>query len=210
MKLRDVLIFLSGAVIGGIVASKLTAKKYDKIIDDEIASVKKVFKEREEELEAKYASENAFPYVVSEEDLEDPPIISQERLDEIREEIGQIVKDKGYTSLEIEDPEFDGPLKPYLNNDTEKPYPIPPFEIGELPGYRVAQLISYANGVVTEEDEDVIYDIDDIIGEENFVHVGDYEPNMLYIRNDKYRTDYVIYECDQDYTDGIIDPRVRD
>lgn len=205
MKLRDVVIFVSGVVVGGLASAKIVSKKYDNIINEEIDSVKKTFKQSEIDIVKAY--EDRLAKIDSEENQEPEEIVytREEALDKASE----IASKQGYASLEIDDPEIDRPVKKYVD-DSDRPYSIPPFEVGELSGYRVASCVSYANGVITEGDEDVIYDIDEVIGEDNFVYVGDYEPGMLYIRNDKYKTDYVIYECDDDFNNGIIDPRARD
>ena len=205
MKLRDVIIFVAGAAVGGAVAAKLVSKKYEKIIDDEIESVKEAFKEQKNAIIDEYEKKldnNEAPEIEAE-------LANRERIctrEELLEEVNKISDDNGYTPVDMDLPEDIKPKK-YLNN-TDMPYTIYPRDVGELPGYRVVSVTLYSNGIATELVdtgdncvEELIYDIDEILGEENFARIGEIEPDMVYIRNDMYKTDYVVYASDDEYED---------
>lgn len=203
MRLREVLIFVVGATTGGLLATKIVSDKYEKIIKKEVLDLRESLKNTERELKEKYKRECECSH--DETVIPNPPAISKEEKEELIQASNEIAVAHGYSLLNIECPEPEDVPKAYLKDDKEKPYPIAPSMVGEL-GYAERRLIRYADGVITEEDEDIIYDIDDIVGVENLEeHIGDYEPRMLYVRNDKYRSDYILFECDDYYTEDIIE-----
>lgn len=205
MKLRDVIIFVAGAAVGGAVAAKLVSKKYEKIIDDEIESVKEAFKEQKNAIIDEYEKklENNEASEIEADLIEPERIYTRE---ELLEKLNKISDDNGYTPVDMDLPEDVKPKK-YLD-DADRPYSIYPGDVGELPGYKVFSVTLYSNGVATELVdtgercvEEPIFDIDEILGEENFAHIGEIEPNMVYIRNDMYKSDYVVYATDDEYVE---------
>lgn len=211
MKLRDVIIFVVGAAVGGAVAAKLVSKKYERIIDEEIDSVKEAFKEQKnaiiDEYEKKLENNEASEIEIASITPEQAVLKRIQNLPTREKLLGQLNKisdDNGYTPVDMDLPEDVKPKK-YLDN-TDRPYTIYPGDVGELPGYRVMSVTLYSNGIATELVntgerciEEPIYDIDEILGEENFAHIGEIEPNMVYIRNDTYKSDYVVYATDDEY-----------
>ncbi len=205
MKLRDVIIFVAGAAVGGAVAAKLVSKKYEKIIDNEIESVKEAFKEQKNAIIDEYEKKlenNEAPEI--EADLAKPDRIYTR--EELLEQLNKISDDNGYSPVDMDLPEDVKPKK-YLD-DADRPYSIYPGDVGELPGYKVFSVTLYSNGIATELVdtgercvEEPIFDIDEILGEENFAHIGEIEPNMVYIRNDMYKSDYVVYATDDEYVE---------
>lgn len=205
MKLRDIIIFVVGAATGGIVAAKLVSKKYDKIIDDEIDSVKAAFKQQKDNIIAEYEKKlgnNEASEI--EADLVKPDRIYTR--EELLEEVNKISDNNGYAPIDMDLPEDVKPKK-YLS-DADRPYCIYPGDVGELPGYKVFSVTLYSNGIAAELVdtgngcvEEPIYDIDEILGEENFVHIGEIESDMVYIRNDVYKSDYVVYATDDEYVE---------
>lgn len=205
MKLRDIIMFVAGAAVGGTVAAKLVSKKYEKIIDDEIESVKEAFKEQKnaiiDEYEKKLENNEASEI--------EADLIKPERVytrEEFLERFNKIANGNGYTAVDMDLPEDVKPKK-YLD-DADRPYSIYPGDVGELPGYKVFSVTLYSNGIATELVdtgercvEEPIFDIDEILGEENFAHIGEIEPNMVYIRNDMYKSDYVVYSTDDEYVE---------
>lgn len=203
MKLRDVIIFVAGAAVGGAVAAKLVSKKYERIIDEEIDSVKEAFKEQKNAIIDEYEKklENNEASEIEADSTKPERIYTRE---ELLEQLNKISYDNGYTPVDMDLPENVKPKK-YLDS-SDRPYTIYPVDVGELPGYRVMSVTLYSNGVATElvdtgDDcvEEPFYDIDEILGEENFARIGEIEPNMVYIRNDMYKTDYVVYASDDEY-----------
>lgn len=223
MKLRDVVTFVVGAAVGGLVATKIVSDKYEKIIKKEVDETREAYNKLRRELKEKYESKPVVKYNRLQEAEEQMPEVVMKAKDsdgenvyildgddrkytkeEMREKLSGIAYDHGYSQKEESMPE-DLPenLSTHINGGRDRPYPISPDDVGALPGYITRRLIKYVNGVVTEVGdlgEDVIFEVDDIVGFDNIEeHIGDYEEHMLYVRNDKYKSDYTLYECDDLY-----------
>lgn len=217
MKLRDVVIFVVGAAVGGLVATKIVSDKYEKIIKKEVDETREAYNKLRRELKEKYepkpeeAKEEAPEHEImkaKDSDGEDVYILDGDDRKyteaEMREKLSRIAYDHGYSQKEESMPE-DLPenLPTHINGGRDRPYPISPDDVGNLPGYITRRLIKYVNGVITEVGdlgEDVIFEVDDIVGFDNIEeHIGDYEEHMLYVRNDKYKSDYTLYKCDDLY-----------
>lgn len=216
MKLRDVVIFVVGAAVGGLVATKIVSDKYEKIIKKEVDETREAYNKLRRELKEKYESKPeeakeeapAHEIVKAKDEGEDVYILDGDDHKyteaEMREKLSGIAYDHGYSQKEESMPE-DLPenLPTHINGGRDRPYPISPDDVGNLPGYITRRLIKYVNGVITEVGdlgEDVIFEVDDIVGFDNIEeHIGDYEEHMLYVRNDKYKSDYTLYECDDLY-----------
>ena len=82
----------------------------------------------------------------------------------------------------------------------ERPYVIAPDEVGET-GYRTVSLNYYDDGVLTYENDDVIENVDELVGKDSLSHFGEYEDDTVYVRNDKQRIDYEILADTQKYSD---------
>lgn len=50
----------------------------------------------------------------------------------------------------------------------------------------------YADGIVADENDDIVEDTNDCIGFESLAHMGEYEPDILYVKNDRLRVYYEI------------------
>lgn len=73
----------------------------------------------------------------------------------------------------------------------EAPYVISPEEFGEY-GYETVSLTYYADGVLTDDNDEPIDDINEIIGIESLNHFGEYEDDIVYVRNDARKSDYEV------------------
>lgn len=79
----------------------------------------------------------------------------------------------------------------YTETDSteNKVYRIDPEVFGELDEYTQSSLTYYADGVLTDEYDEPIDDIEETVGVENLKH---FEEDALYIRNSGLRCDYEI------------------
>ena len=63
-------------------------------------------------------------------------------------------------------------------------------------------LLYYKDHVLTDEDNNIIEDIDDVIGFDSLTRFGEFEDDTVYVRNDKYRVDYeVINDPERTFSD---------
>lgn len=135
----------------------------------------------------------------------------KKRFDILMEEEIQSVKEsyEKLNSSDIEDSceESDDIVGQFIYNDDDQntpgeqeepqknfevPYLIPPNEFNEVYGYETATLTLYSDGVIADEDMEIVDDVDEILGEENLQQLRDGETNCVYIRNDSKYCDYEV------------------
>lgn len=73
-----------------------------------------------------------------------------------------------------------------------KPYIISPEEFGEDSDYETISLTYYADGVLTDEMNELVEDIDNVVGKDSLTHFGDYEEDSVFVRNERLKHDYEI------------------
>ena len=175
--------FIIGASIGSFVTWKLVKKKYEQIAQEEIDSVKEVFSRRniqnsnsEEKVEVDNNIENTLT------DYKDA------------------IKENGYFNYSEQNKEKEGGI-----DMSRKPYIISPSEFDELDGYDAVSLTYYADGVLVDDIDDSIIDIN-IVGKDSLTHFGEYEDDSVFVRNEKLKTDYEILLDVRKYSDVKNDP----
>lgn len=82
----------------------------------------------------------------------------------------------------------------------DRPYVIAPEEFGEC-DYATISLTYYADGIVANEKNKPIRNVDELIGEESLDHFGEYEEDSVFVRNDKLRIDYEILKDYREYSE---------
>lgn len=165
--------FIFGAALGSLVTWQVTKKKYEQIAQEEIDSVKEVFSRRnkktddaeeEEEKEEKAPQDIARPV---EHKIED------EVEDDDKTVYEKIIKDCNYMGV-------------------EKPYVIGPDEFAEMYDYTTISLTYYSDGVLADENDEMVEDVENTVGYEALSHFGEYEADSVYVRNDRLSVDYEI------------------
>ena len=179
---RDVIIFSAGAAIGSIITWKLIEAKYKQIADEEIASVKEVFTVRKKTTEdgEEDQSEEGSPTIAEKYHNEDKPDLM---------EYSKIIDEEGYDSEAIEN-KLENKPKPV---DLDEPYVISPDEFGEFDDYEQISLTYYeGDGFLADDMDELVDDIEDIVGFESLNHFGEYEEDAVHVRNDRLKADYEI------------------
>lgn len=189
--IKYALTFASGAAIGSVAAWQLLKKKYERFAQEQINSVKEVFSRRKD---------------VSNEDLgvlrkSGPTPWGEENVAEEKpyiDEYTQALNRLGYAresdvnkNEEKEEPSMDAP------------YVIPPEEFGEFEDYEKIDLKYFADGVLTDDTNEPVDDVDDIVGLDSLNHFGEYEPDSVHVRNDRLRCDYEILKDSRNHSDII-------
>lgn len=172
--IKNLFIFATGAVVGSFVTSKLIAKKYEQLMQDAIDDVKEVYSK-------KYTGEQQ-----SEQNVDDDTEDNSDIIDACKEQI----KNLGYTAEQEDD------FKNY-------PYVIPPYEFGEKDGYQCITLTYYSDKILTDDDDRIIHNVEEIVGLESLNHFGEYEPDVVYVRNDIQKCDYEILADYGTYADLV-------
>ena len=167
-----VMAFAVGAAAGVAVTWKFFEEKYARIAQEEIDSVKEVFSKRDRK---EVQPEKTEPVV--EATIENP-----KELFAVNKNVSAIIDYSGYSSSQDEKPE------------EPKPYVIPPEAFGELEeeGYTNVSLTFCSDQVVIDDNNDILEDVNDVIGFESLSHFGEYEDDAVYVRNDKLHCDYEI------------------
>lgn len=188
--LSNILIFTAGAAIGSVVTWKLLKTKYEQIADEEIESVKEAYAEKMAEVKAEEESTEADDEIVSIDNVK-PDIL------EYAKKYGVIVDENEYITTEGGVMEMD------------KPFVIAPDEFGEC-DYSTVSLSYYADGVLTDDMDNPIEDVDDMVGFESLTHFGEYEDDSVFVRNHNYKTDYEILFDTRNFSDVYPTPEVDD
>ena len=180
-KVTGLIIFVLGAATGSIVTWQFEKKKYEKIAEEEINSVKEVFSKREQDMADVEITVEPQPSVeASLKKFEEKPDIST---------YAGILKNEAYVPEGTEMAE-------------NKPYVISPDEFGEFEDYDTISLTYYADQVLVDDGGDKIEDVDDVVGMESLTRFGEYEDDSVFVRNDRLRCDYEILIDERTYSEA--------
>lgn len=180
--------FVVGAAAGSAATWLYAKKYYERIAQEEIDSVKAVFSERKPDTVVKNNK-------VQEENQHKADIA---KLKPDLVNYAAKLQEEGYTNYTkhsekiIEEKDVPMPNKPYI---------ISPEEFGESGNYTQISLTYYSDGVLADDEDEIIEDIDDTVGEDFADHFGDYEDDSVFIRNDRLRCDYEILKDNRSYHD---------
>lgn len=180
-KVTGLIIFVLGAATGSAVTWQFAKKKYERIADEEINSVKEVFSKREQDMADVEITVEPKPSVeASLKKFEEKPDIST---------YAGILKNEAYVPEGTEMAE-------------NKPYVISPEEFGEFEDYDTISLTYYADQVLVDDGGDKIEDVDDVVGMESLTRFGEYEDDSVFVRNDRLRCDYEILMDERTYSEA--------
>lgn len=180
---KYVLTFTIGATVGSIVTWKLLKTKYEQFAQEEIDSVKEVFARRKSLLNNNTVAET--------EDT------SEDDADE--REYEDVVNKSGYVNYS--DIRGNVVKKEDRRKINTKPYVITPADFGDREDYECHTLRYYADGILTDVDNEVIEDVDNTVGLESLTTFGDYEDDCVYVRNEAKNCDYEILLDEREYSE---------
>ncbi|WP_407450055.1 hypothetical protein [Fibrobacter sp.] len=104
-------------------------------------------------------------------------------------EYEQIIKDSGYEKNEEKGV-----------YTAKGPYVIDPECLGD-DEFEIECLTYYADGILADDMNYVIEDVEGTVGADFFTHFGEYEDQAVHIRNDRLKTDYEILLDARKYSD---------
>lgn len=179
-KLSSVIIFCGGVFIGGFLTWDFFKTKYEKIADEEIASVKETFEHREPRPDKNYK--------VEEELKGDDAYINVSP--GVAERIVRIIDSNGYrnysnTAIET------GKKGGTADMELKQPYVITPEQYEDNVDYTKVSLTWY-NDEILEDDWGNVLDPDDVIGSDALKTFGQYEKDSVFVRDDDEQIDYEI------------------
>ena len=216
--LSNVLIFAAGAAVGSIVTWKLLKTRYEQIVQEEIDSVYEAIENREKtESAGKMVAEGLVRGI--EESSDTPRAINVREDDDGTNVITITLTDGSTHTFEVKNGSK-GSYAEKLSKEaytdyTEAkeamkvggPYVIPPEDFGEIDEYETISLTYYADGVLTDEVDDVIEDVDDIVGKDSLDRFGEYEDDSVFVRNDNMKADYEILLDSRNYHEAVMGKR---
>ena len=193
-KMSLITTFVAGAAIGSGLTYVYVKKKYEQLVQEEIQSVKEAFriqKDSQENTKNDVSCEEFEDEVVEDTDDEEEEFLApEEDYDEdehIEDEYETILNEEGY-------------LVDVHQMYEDRPYVITPDEFDELAGYEAAGMSYYADGKLADE-KGTLVDINETIGQNNLNYFGEYEEDMLHVRNPKTKTDYEVFLDPRKYSE---------
>lgn len=179
-KLSSVIIFCGGVFIGGFLTWDFFKTKYEKIADEEIASVKETFEHREPGPDKNYKVEEALKG--NDEYINVSPGVA-ERIVKIIDSNGY----RNYSNTAIETDKKGGTA----DMELKQPYVITPEQYEDNVDYTKVSLTWY-NDKVLEDDWGNVLDPDDVIGSDALKTFGQYEKDSVFVRDDGEQIDYEV------------------
>lgn len=168
---KTFLAFVAGAAAGSFAAWKLLEKKYKRIADEEIESVKEMFGRKMQKNEA------------------------EEKVAEEETKYGDVVSSLGYVK-ETKNEE----VQEDMASDA-KVYVISPEAFGEYGydtvslTYYADEILTYAT------DNKIIKNVDEVVGHNSLKTFGEYEDDSVFVRNENMKKDFEILLDTRRYSD---------
>lgn len=81
----------------------------------------------------------------------------------------------------------------------DRPYVIQPSDFGEFDDYEKISLTYTADGVLLDDVNEIVDDIEETVGGDSLEHFGEYEDDSVYVRNDAKKCDYEILLDQRNY-----------
>lgn len=175
-KLSSAIIFCGGVFIGGFLTWDFFKTKYEKIADEEIASVKETFEHREPRPDKNYKVE---------EELKG---------NDVYVNIIDSNSYRNYSNTTIETDKKGGTADMELN----RPYVITPEQYEDNVDYTKVSLTWYSDEVL-EDDWGNVLDPDDVIGRDALTTFGQYEDDSVFVRDDDEQVDYEVLRDTRSY-----------
>lgn len=186
-KLSNVLLFTAGVAVGSLVTWRYFKSKYE-VVEDEI-------EEKTEETEGETETEDEDPEVSeSKMSYKKPPL----------KEYVKMVEDNGYVpKTHMEEVKEEIANGEWDDKDVYEPFIIRPEEYGEIHAYETLSLNYYADGVLTDELDNPIEDVESLVPADFADHFGEYDDNAVFVRNDNLECDYEILRDLRKFTDVV-------
>lgn len=204
-KVFGVIVFATGAVVGSVATWFAVKTKYEKIAQEEIDSVKVEFdrlvKNRKKEMEVYHKIMDAKKN--EEDDNSDEDSSEHEQIMIDYSNLTRKYSSSSDSNDENEENNAEGDERvedevPYING----PYVISPDEFNDRTDFSAQPLDYYADGVLADG-WGVKMDIEETIGEESLNHFGEYDDDVIYVRNERTEIDYEVTKDPRTYEERL-------
>lgn len=185
--MNKVFVFLLGAATGSLVTWGIVKRVYERIADEEIENVVDYYRSKEEieELE----EENDIG--LTDEEIDEA--VYESKLEMLgyqgeSKDLGKEIDDDDCIIVTPQAIEF---ITPYV---------IAPEEFGDAYDYDKKSWTLYADGVLTDEVGNIVFEPEKYIGDA-LEHFGDYEEDAVHVRNDNEEWDIEILKHEKTFTE---------
>ena len=188
---KNLFIFSAGISIGGLISYVITKDKYETIMNKEIEEIRKYYKDKYENIK---------------EDDEEKIKEKGDYREIVREYVSKhVIEEEDYNCDDEEDNHYTIMESRDLTNgvDFDESKKIESWEFGEQPLYETETIILYSDGVATNDLGDVIDNLEEIMGVDQYREFKESSDESIFIRNDLLRMDYEIVKDDWRYEDLI-------
>lgn len=176
-KVVGFVMFALGAAVGSAVTWRFLKTKYERIAQEEIDSVKEVFSRKSNQLYESAVRDNS----------------TEEHKNEAKPNLQELADRIKTLKYEIES-----------EAKEQRPYVVTPEEFGQADeDYDIVSLNYYADGVLADDFDVPIENVDDIVGLESLNHFGEYVEDAVYVRNDKLKVEYEIILHARNFSDVV-------
>lgn len=208
-KIINVVMFAAGAAIGSAVTWKIVKDKYERIVQEEIESVKETFAEY-------FVNEgDTCEEEVSEEDDDERPSGSSRQINwEDYEDLDEddTAEEDEYQADEADREEYARLTSYYTNEEggaedmdnpiCRAPYVIDPDEFASRDNWKTVSLTYYADDILEDEKYNIVNNRDELIGPKALTTFGEYEEDSVFVRNEQLKTDYEILKDYRTYDEA--------
>lgn len=98
------------------------------------------------------------------------------------------------------------PNEKFFGDPDAEPVIIRPEEFGEDSSYETMTLLSYTDGLVSDDAFELIEDVRGAIGDA-VQHMGEFEEDVIHVRNDRLKIYYEVLRSEKSYQDDILRER---
>lgn len=187
--IKNVLIFGAGAIIGSICSIQMVKERLKEDAEIEIAEMRAYYRDKMKENKEEET-------ITKEEEFE--PI--EEVIEKEEKQMEKIIQDKGYVNQKEEE----------VSNTYDIPYVINEEDYGSEEDYDTEVLTYFADKVLVDEVDEIIEDMDTVVGLGNLSIFEEFEgAKTIYVRNEIYKTDFMICKDDWNYSDLSDYPKIE-
>ena len=201
-----ILAFAVGAAVGSAATWYFVKTKYERLAQEEIDSVKETFagfkkpEVDDKPQEGDHVIYDGEEYVVG-------PEVTLEASDATVAEYAKLLASQGYTNYSnAENIPEEIPPEPVTDKTEARdnaPYVIPPDQFGEFDDYDTISLMYYADGTLCDDNDEILEDPDNVVGPGATDHFGEYDDDVVYVRNDRLKVDYEILRSLKTYEEVL-------
>ena len=162
-RLMNAIMFAAGALVGSVVTYKVVKTTYERLANEEIDEMREYYLDKLAETEEE--PDILFPQDVEVEPVSEKPSLMQ---------MAALLRDQGYV---IDEKTEKGGSDDMRDNG---PKVISPEEFGDEVDYDVYSYTYYADGVLADEYDEIIEDVEEVVGNA-LDHFGEYEDDSVFV-----------------------------